>query len=137
MIIWSNPFLDYKCRHFFDTLDTSLIRFHKAHLTNTQMFLDRLRNASPNNAYVMGSFNVIAFYTNVSNESANASHMRASNGAQTNYEHVWLLHSAGHGSLGRVPKLLILLMVWELFCADQRAGNGSTASSDSCYRFYV
>ncbi|KAJ1362489.1 hypothetical protein KIN20_022056 [Parelaphostrongylus tenuis] len=41
-----------------------------AHPTNTQMFLDRLRNASPNNTYVMESFDVTALYTNVSNDSA-------------------------------------------------------------------
>ncbi|KAJ1346503.1 hypothetical protein KIN20_001299 [Parelaphostrongylus tenuis] len=41
----------------------------QAHLTNTQMFLNRLRNASPNNAYVMESFDVTALYTSVSNES--------------------------------------------------------------------
>ncbi|VDM60210.1 unnamed protein product [Angiostrongylus costaricensis] len=34
------------------------------------MFLERLRNASPNNAYVMESFDVTALYTNVSNDSA-------------------------------------------------------------------
>ena len=34
------------------------------------MFLDRLHNASPNNAYVMESFDVTAHYTNVSNDSA-------------------------------------------------------------------
>ncbi|KAJ1360862.1 hypothetical protein KIN20_019956, partial [Parelaphostrongylus tenuis] len=34
------------------------------------MFLDRLRNASPNNACVMESIDVTALYTNVSNESA-------------------------------------------------------------------
>ncbi|KAJ1357691.1 hypothetical protein KIN20_015885 [Parelaphostrongylus tenuis] len=47
-----------------------------AHLTNTQILLDRLRNANPNNAYVMESClytNVIrrlAPDTNVSNDSA-------------------------------------------------------------------
>ncbi|VDM64687.1 unnamed protein product [Angiostrongylus costaricensis] len=41
-----------------------------AHLTNTQMFLDRLRNARPKSAYVMESFDVTALYTNVSNDSA-------------------------------------------------------------------
>ncbi|KAJ1349289.1 hypothetical protein KIN20_004781 [Parelaphostrongylus tenuis] len=34
------------------------------------MFLDRLRNANPNNAYVMESFDVTALNTNVSNDSA-------------------------------------------------------------------
>uniref|UniRef100_A0A0K0DEU9 Reverse transcriptase domain-containing protein n=1 Tax=Angiostrongylus cantonensis TaxID=6313 RepID=A0A0K0DEU9_ANGCA len=34
------------------------------------MFLDRLRNAQPNNAYVMESLDVTALYTNVSNDSA-------------------------------------------------------------------
>uniref|UniRef100_A0A0K0CZ23 Reverse transcriptase domain-containing protein n=1 Tax=Angiostrongylus cantonensis TaxID=6313 RepID=A0A0K0CZ23_ANGCA len=34
------------------------------------MLLDRLRNAQPNNAYVMESFDVTALYTNVSNDSA-------------------------------------------------------------------
>ncbi|KAJ1350546.1 hypothetical protein KIN20_006354 [Parelaphostrongylus tenuis] len=34
------------------------------------MFLDRLRNANPNSAYVIESFDVIALYTNVSNDSA-------------------------------------------------------------------
>uniref|UniRef100_A0A0K0DNA5 Reverse transcriptase domain-containing protein n=1 Tax=Angiostrongylus cantonensis TaxID=6313 RepID=A0A0K0DNA5_ANGCA len=34
------------------------------------MFLDRLRNAQPNDAYVMESFDVTALYTNVSNDSA-------------------------------------------------------------------
>ncbi|VDM57475.1 unnamed protein product [Angiostrongylus costaricensis] len=33
------------------------------------MFLERLRNASPNNAYVMGSFNVTVLCTVVSNDS--------------------------------------------------------------------
>uniref|UniRef100_A0A0K0CXM6 Protein HTATIP2 n=1 Tax=Angiostrongylus cantonensis TaxID=6313 RepID=A0A0K0CXM6_ANGCA len=33
------------------------------------MFLDRLRNARPNNAYVIESFDVTALYTNVSNNS--------------------------------------------------------------------
>uniref|UniRef100_A0A0K0CXK6 Fungal_trans domain-containing protein n=1 Tax=Angiostrongylus cantonensis TaxID=6313 RepID=A0A0K0CXK6_ANGCA len=49
---------------------TQLLMYIPAHLTNTQMFLDRLRNAEPNNAYVMESFVVTAFYTNVSNDSA-------------------------------------------------------------------
>ncbi|VDM56067.1 unnamed protein product [Angiostrongylus costaricensis] len=34
------------------------------------MFLDRLRNARPNSAYVVESFDVTALYTNVSNDSA-------------------------------------------------------------------
>ncbi|KAJ1347013.1 hypothetical protein KIN20_001950 [Parelaphostrongylus tenuis] len=34
------------------------------------MFLDRLRNASPNNAYVMELFDVSALYTDVSNNSS-------------------------------------------------------------------
>uniref|UniRef100_A0A0K0DCR2 Reverse transcriptase domain-containing protein n=1 Tax=Angiostrongylus cantonensis TaxID=6313 RepID=A0A0K0DCR2_ANGCA len=34
------------------------------------MFLERLRDAYPNNAYVMESFDVTAQYTNVSNDSA-------------------------------------------------------------------
>uniref|UniRef100_A0A0K0D9F9 Reverse transcriptase domain-containing protein n=1 Tax=Angiostrongylus cantonensis TaxID=6313 RepID=A0A0K0D9F9_ANGCA len=34
------------------------------------MFLQRLRDVSPNNAYVMESFDVSALYTNVSNDSA-------------------------------------------------------------------
>ncbi|VDM64741.1 unnamed protein product [Angiostrongylus costaricensis] len=34
------------------------------------MFLDRLRTAQPNSAYVMESFDVTALYTNVSNDSA-------------------------------------------------------------------
>ncbi|KAJ1347706.1 hypothetical protein KIN20_002838 [Parelaphostrongylus tenuis] len=34
------------------------------------MLLDRLRNANPNNAYVMESFDVTALYTNVPNDSA-------------------------------------------------------------------
>uniref|UniRef100_A0A0K0CYG0 Reverse transcriptase domain-containing protein n=1 Tax=Angiostrongylus cantonensis TaxID=6313 RepID=A0A0K0CYG0_ANGCA len=49
---------------------TQLLKYIPAHLTNTQMFLDRLRNAQPNNAYVMESFDVTALYTNVSNDSA-------------------------------------------------------------------
>uniref|UniRef100_A0A0K0D2Y3 Reverse transcriptase domain-containing protein n=1 Tax=Angiostrongylus cantonensis TaxID=6313 RepID=A0A0K0D2Y3_ANGCA len=37
---------------------------------DTKMFLDCLRNAQPNRAYVMESFDVTVFYTNVSNDSA-------------------------------------------------------------------
>uniref|UniRef100_A0A0K0D584 Reverse transcriptase domain-containing protein n=1 Tax=Angiostrongylus cantonensis TaxID=6313 RepID=A0A0K0D584_ANGCA len=37
---------------------------------NAQMFLDRLRNERPNNAYVMESLDVTALYINVSNDSA-------------------------------------------------------------------
>ena len=47
-----------------------LLRYIPAHLSNTQMFLDNLRSASPNSAYVMESFDVTALYTNVSNDSA-------------------------------------------------------------------
>ncbi|KAJ1358553.1 hypothetical protein KIN20_017004 [Parelaphostrongylus tenuis] len=34
------------------------------------MFMDRLSNATPNNVYVMESFDITALYTNVSNECA-------------------------------------------------------------------
>ena len=55
---------------FINLILTQLLKHVPAHLTNTQMFLDNLRNASPNSAYVMESFDVIALYTNVSNDSA-------------------------------------------------------------------
>ena len=55
---------------FLTLIFTQLLKHIPAHLTNTQMFLDRLRNASPNSAYVMESFDVTALYTNVSNDSA-------------------------------------------------------------------
>ncbi|VDM64529.1 unnamed protein product [Angiostrongylus costaricensis] len=55
---------------FLSLIITQWINHIPAYLTNTQMFLERLRNASPNNAYVMESFDVTALYTNVSNDSA-------------------------------------------------------------------
>uniref|UniRef100_A0A0K0DIB8 Reverse transcriptase domain-containing protein n=1 Tax=Angiostrongylus cantonensis TaxID=6313 RepID=A0A0K0DIB8_ANGCA len=55
---------------FINLILIQLLKHIPVHLTNTQMFLDRLRNAHPNNAYVMESFDVIALYTNVSNDSA-------------------------------------------------------------------
>ncbi|VDM60818.1 unnamed protein product [Angiostrongylus costaricensis] len=41
-----------------------------AHLTNIQVFLDRLPIARPKNVYVRESFDVTTLYTNVSNDSA-------------------------------------------------------------------
>ncbi|KAJ1347990.1 hypothetical protein KIN20_003196 [Parelaphostrongylus tenuis] len=44
--------------------------FYKQQDPKEKMILDRLRNANPNNVYVMESFDVTALYTNVSNDSA-------------------------------------------------------------------
>ncbi|VDM64342.1 unnamed protein product [Angiostrongylus costaricensis] len=55
---------------FLSLILTQLLKHIPAHLTNTQMFLERLRNAFPNNGYVLESFDVTALYTNVSNGSA-------------------------------------------------------------------
>ncbi|KAJ1348268.1 hypothetical protein KIN20_003529 [Parelaphostrongylus tenuis] len=71
------------------------------------MILDRLRNASPNNEYVMESFDVTALYTNVSNESA----MQAI--CELLMEHERTTNMYGFSTwqvmaLLKVPKLLIL-----------------------------
>ncbi|VDM63086.1 unnamed protein product [Angiostrongylus costaricensis] len=55
---------------FINLILNQLLRHIPAHLTNIQIFLDRLRNARPKSAYVMESFDVTALYTNVSNDSA-------------------------------------------------------------------
>ncbi|VDM61995.1 unnamed protein product [Angiostrongylus costaricensis] len=55
---------------FLTLIFNQLLKQIPAHLTNTQMFLDRLRTAQPNSACVMESFDVAALYTNVSNDSA-------------------------------------------------------------------
>uniref|UniRef100_A0A0K0DGA6 Reverse transcriptase domain-containing protein n=1 Tax=Angiostrongylus cantonensis TaxID=6313 RepID=A0A0K0DGA6_ANGCA len=54
---------------FLSLILTQLLNHIPAHLTNTEMFLERLRDASPNNACVMESFDLTALYTNVSNDS--------------------------------------------------------------------
>ncbi|KAJ1366256.1 hypothetical protein KIN20_026870 [Parelaphostrongylus tenuis] len=63
----------YNCTYN-ELANTLLLGHCPAHLTNTQVNLDRIRNAKPNNAYVMESFDVCipipALYTNVSIDSA-------------------------------------------------------------------
>ncbi|KAJ1368452.1 hypothetical protein KIN20_029583 [Parelaphostrongylus tenuis] len=46
-----------------------VVKHNPTDLTNIHMFLDRLRNANPNNAFVMELFDVTSLYTNVSNDS--------------------------------------------------------------------
>ncbi|KAJ1364402.1 hypothetical protein KIN20_024495 [Parelaphostrongylus tenuis] len=58
------------CPVLYMLIKTQLERHNPAHLTNTRMFLDRLRNANPNKAFVMESFDGTSLYTNVSNDSA-------------------------------------------------------------------
>ncbi|EYC43648.1 hypothetical protein Y032_0485g2323 [Ancylostoma ceylanicum] len=55
---------------FLNTILVQLLRFIPAHSTNTQMFLERLRNTRVSNSCIMESFDVNALYTNVSNEAA-------------------------------------------------------------------
>ncbi|VDM52168.1 unnamed protein product [Angiostrongylus costaricensis] len=55
---------------FLNPILNQLLKHIPAHLTNTQKFLDRLRTAQPSSAYVMESFDAIALYANVSNDSA-------------------------------------------------------------------
>ncbi|VDM64441.1 unnamed protein product [Angiostrongylus costaricensis] len=55
---------------FLTLIFNQLLKHIPAHLTNTQMFLDRLRTAQPNSGCVMESLDVTALYTNVSNDSA-------------------------------------------------------------------
>ncbi|KAJ1359449.1 hypothetical protein KIN20_018192 [Parelaphostrongylus tenuis] len=112
------------------------LRHIPAHLTSTQMFLNRLRNASPNDAYVMESFDVTAFYANVSNEFAMQGICQPLT-EREGTEHVWLPHPAGNGSLERMPKLFNLQMVGELFCPNQRASNGTTTIANTCYSLYA
>uniref|UniRef100_A0A0K0DE45 Reverse transcriptase domain-containing protein n=1 Tax=Angiostrongylus cantonensis TaxID=6313 RepID=A0A0K0DE45_ANGCA len=50
---------------FLTLIFNQLLKHIPAHLTNTQMFLDRLRTAQPNSAHVMESLDVTALYTNV------------------------------------------------------------------------
>ncbi|VDM56746.1 unnamed protein product [Angiostrongylus costaricensis] len=63
-IVSTEPSL-FKVRPIISCADgPTLLKYIPAHLTYTQMFLDRLRNARPNKAYVVKSFDVTALYTN-------------------------------------------------------------------------
>ncbi|EYC41153.1 hypothetical protein Y032_0580g254 [Ancylostoma ceylanicum] len=55
---------------FLNLILVQLLQFVPAHLKNTTMFLDHLRNSQFDNSCVMESFDVNALYTNVSNDSA-------------------------------------------------------------------
>ncbi|KAK6733756.1 hypothetical protein RB195_017488 [Necator americanus] len=55
---------------FLNVVFVQLLKFVPAHLTNTHMFLDHLKNTHFDNSCVMESFDVTALYTNVSNDSA-------------------------------------------------------------------
>uniref|UniRef100_A0A7I4Y8Y3 Reverse transcriptase domain-containing protein n=1 Tax=Haemonchus contortus TaxID=6289 RepID=A0A7I4Y8Y3_HAECO len=55
---------------FLNTILVQLLKFIPSHLTNTQMFLDRLGALHLTGSCVMESFDVEALYTNVSNGSA-------------------------------------------------------------------
>ncbi|VDM58236.1 unnamed protein product [Angiostrongylus costaricensis] len=104
-----------------------------AHLTNTQMFLDRLRNARPNSAYVVESFDVTALYTNVSNDSA----IQAINELLIQHEGAIRLLVTVDDTLKGVPKLLNLQMVREVLRTNERAGNGTTTGTKPCYCIHV
>ncbi|EYC07252.1 hypothetical protein Y032_0071g551 [Ancylostoma ceylanicum] len=55
---------------FLNTIIGQLLNYIPAHLTNTQMFLNRLRTTKITENCVVESFDVNALYTNVSNDSA-------------------------------------------------------------------
>ncbi|EYB88370.1 hypothetical protein Y032_0248g83 [Ancylostoma ceylanicum] len=55
---------------FLNLILVQLLNYVPAHLKNTTMFLDHLRNAQFDNTCVMESFDVNSLYTNVSNDSA-------------------------------------------------------------------
>uniref|UniRef100_A0A0K0CX44 Reverse transcriptase domain-containing protein n=1 Tax=Angiostrongylus cantonensis TaxID=6313 RepID=A0A0K0CX44_ANGCA len=55
---------------FINLILNQLLKHIAAHLTNTQMFLDRLRNGRLKIAYVMETIDVTALYTNVPNDYA-------------------------------------------------------------------
>uniref|UniRef100_A0A7I4XT58 Reverse transcriptase domain-containing protein n=1 Tax=Haemonchus contortus TaxID=6289 RepID=A0A7I4XT58_HAECO len=55
---------------FLNVILVQLLKYIPSHLTNIQMFLNKLQALQPNSACVMESFDVESLYTNVSNVSA-------------------------------------------------------------------
>ncbi|KAJ1360735.1 hypothetical protein KIN20_019781 [Parelaphostrongylus tenuis] len=92
------------------------------------MFLDRLCNANPKNAYVMELFDVTALYTNVSNDSA----LQATHVLLIQHQGAVNMYGLSTEQFTVALKECLncnLQMVREILCSNERAGNEAATAT--------